>query len=143
MKRLEVCAAVIRQNGWTLICSRPKNSALGGFYEFPGGKCEPGETSAQCVLRELNEELGVRCLAFDQIHCLDHDYPDKSVRVHFIRCVLLPDSPPPEPRDGQDIKWVRTTDLAAENFLPADLPLAALLADAAKKYGSPNNKTAR
>lgn len=133
MKRIEVAAAVIRENGRTLICSRPKQSALGDFYEFPGGKCEPGETPEQCVLRELREELGIRCRTFDRIHRLDHDYPDKSVRVIFIRCAMTPDSPLPEPRDGQDIRWISTGALAGEHFLPADLPLAELMSKAAEK----------
>ena len=133
MKRIEVAAAVIRKDGRTLICSRPKQSALADFYEFPGGKCEPGETPEQCVLRELQEELGIRCRAFDRIYRLDHDYPEKSVRVVFIRCAMTSDSPAPEPREGQDIKWVETETLAAEHFLPADLPLAELMSKAAEK----------
>lgn len=130
-KRIEVAAAVIRHRGRTFICSRPKNSALADFWEFPGGKCEKGESLEQCVVRELKEELGIEVLVFDPIHTLEHDYPEKSVRVHFLRCLLKPDSPPPEPRDGQDFKWVPTAALGQENFLPADLPLASMLAGVA------------
>ena len=132
-KRIEVAAGVIRKNGMTLICSRPKNTSAGGFFEFPGGKCEVGETPEKCIIRELKEELGIDSIAFDRIHVLEHDYPEKKVRVHFIRCMICDDSPSPQPLDGQEIKWVPTGELERENFLPADLPLARSLAESYRK----------
>ncbi len=126
--RIQVAAAVIRRNGETFICSRPKKSSLGGFWEFPGGKCEPGETPEDCIVRELREELGIEAVPFDRIYQLDHDYPDKKVRVYFIRCIVRGDSPAPVPYDGQEFKWVSTKELDRQNFLPADLPFAELLA---------------
>lgn len=132
-KRIEVAAGVIRKNGKTLICSRPKHTASGGFFEFPGGKCEPGETLEKCIVRELKEELGINCIALDRIHVLEHDYPEKQVRVHFLRCMICSGSPEARPLDGQEIKWVATEMLEQENFLPADLPLARLLADSYRK----------
>lgn len=128
--KIEVAAAVIRKNGKTLICSRPQKSPLTGFFEFPGGKCEPGETIADCAVRELKEELGIHVLTLDQIHVLEHDYPDKSVRVHFIRCIMTPDSPAPQPLDGQQIRFIDTENLYLENFLPADRPLSELFSRA-------------
>lgn len=130
MRPVEVAAAVIRKNGSTLICSRPRNTALGGFFEFPGGKCEPGETLSCCVVRELQEELGITVVPFDTIHVLTHVYPDKTVRVHFIRCMIA--SGTPSPLDQQEIRWVSTAELAEVPFLPADLPLAELLAESAR-----------
>lgn len=130
MKRIDVAAAVIRQNGQTLICSRPKNSSLGDFMEFPGGKCEPDESPEDCIVREIREELGAAIIPLDRIHTLEHLYPDKFVRVIFLRCMILPDSPDLRPLDNQEIKWVPTGNLHKENLLPADLPLAELLANA-------------
>lgn len=143
-KRIDVAAAVIRQNGKTLLCSRPKNSDLADFMEFPGGKCEPGETPQQCIIREIREELGVKVIPYDCIHVLEHVYPEKFVRVFFIRCFITADSPPPAPLDNQEIKWVPTSDIHKENLLPADLPLAKLLADACNsiKNHSSCNKNA-
>ncbi|MBO5959360.1 MAG: (deoxy)nucleoside triphosphate pyrophosphohydrolase [Lentisphaeria bacterium] len=129
MKRIDVAAAVIRKNGRTFICSRPKNSPLGDFFEFPGGKCEPGETPENCIIREIREELGIRVIPLDRIHTLEHQYPDKFVRVFFIRCVVTDDSPPPRPLNQQEIRWVDTAGLAQVNFLPADPPLAKMMAD--------------
>lgn len=128
--RIEVAAGVIRKNGKTLICSRPKHTSAGGFFEFPGGKCEPGETIERCIVRELKEELGIDCFALDRIHVLEHDYPEKQVRVHFIRCIICEGSMEAQPLDGQEIKWVPTDQLDQENFLPADLPLARIIAEA-------------
>ncbi len=128
MQPVEVAAAVIRKQGFTLVCTRPGTD----FLEFPGGKFEPGETAAQCIVRELKEELGISCIPLDIVHTLTHTYPEKTVRVHFIRCMLKPDSPLPQPLDGQKIFYIPTGELDQQNFLPADLPLSKLLSDAEK-----------
>ena len=138
MRRIDVAAAVIRQNGRTLICSRPKNTELADFMEFPGGKCEPGETPEKCIIRECREELGIQVIPMDRVHSLEHHYPDKFVRVFFIRCFMTEKSPAPQPLDQQEIKWVQTEQLHTENLLPADLPLATLLANAA--FSTKNSK---
>lgn len=130
MKRIDVAAAVIRKSGKTLICSRPKHTELASFMEFPGGKCEATETPEQCIVREIREELGATVIPYDRIHTLEHVYPDKFVRVIFVRCSLAANSKPPMPLDNQEIKWVPTDLLHRENLLPADLPLAKLLAEA-------------
>ncbi len=122
-----MCAAVIRQNGSCLICSRPEGSKWQGFREFPGGKIEPGETVSQCICRELKEELNLKIRALDTIWVMEHEYPEYRVRVHFVRCMICPDSPEPESRENQAFCWVRTGDLPEMNLLPADMPLALWL----------------
>ncbi len=128
--RKKVCAAVIRRNGLTLICSRPKATILGDKMEFPGGKVEPGESLNECIVRELKEELNAEVLPLDVIHEIEHPYPSGVLNILFIRCILLNDSSL-EPRDGQEFRWVRTSELGSVDFLPADLPFARLLADTA------------
>lgn len=128
--RKKVCAAVIRRNGQTLICSRPKATILGDKMEFPGGKVEPGESLNECIVRELKEELNAEILPLDVIHEIEHPYPSGILNILFIRCLLLDDSKL-EPRDGQEFRWVRTSELGSIDFLPADLPFARLLAEAA------------
>ena len=125
--KVKVCAAVIRKNGKTLICSRPKATVLGDRMEFPGGKVEPGESLNECIVRELREELNAEIFPLDVIHRAEAVYPDKTVELYFIRCIL-PDESTLEPLDGQEFRWVETSHLDRENFLPADLPFAALLA---------------
>ena len=57
--RIRVVAAVISRGDELLVCRRPANKRHGGLWEFPGGKCEPGESDTDAIRRELNEELGV------------------------------------------------------------------------------------
>ena len=121
---------MIRRNGLILICSRPKATILGDKMEFPGGKVEPGESLNECIVRELKEELNAEVLPLDVIHEIEHPYPSGVLNILFIRCILLNDSSL-EPRDGQEFRWVRTSELGSVDFLPADLPFARLLADAA------------
>ena len=129
---VEVCAAVIRQGSRTLICGRAKTSPLYGYWEFPGGKVEKGETFAQCIQREIWEELGMKILPLDTVWVLEHCYPDKKVRVRFIRCIPAPDSPPPQARDQQDFKWIESGKLNQERMLPADTPFAEFLVKSEK-----------
>ena len=80
------------------------------------------------VDKVIREELNAEILPLDVIHCAEAVYPDKTVELYFIRCILLDESAL-EPLDGQEFRWVDTAQLDRENFLPADLPFAALLAE--------------
>jgi mutator protein MutT len=60
---IRVVAAVVARDGRLLVCQRPAHKRHGGLWEFPGGKCEPGESDADAVARELREELGVVVVA--------------------------------------------------------------------------------
>lgn len=129
MSKKKVCAAVIRRNGYTLICSRPKATVLCDKMEFPGGKVEPGESIHECIVRELREELNAEILPLDVIHEVEHEYPNGLLNIIFIRCVLKEGSVP-EPYEGQEIRWVPTGELASVDFLEADQPFARLIAAA-------------
>lgn len=139
-ERISVAAGVIRAGGRTLICSRPETSPLADFWEFPGGKCEPGETPEECVVRELREELGIESVALDRLYRICHDYPGKKVRVFFIRCLLKPDSPQPRRLDQQEFQWVSSAQLIQAHFLPADLPFAFFLAAGAEGISMQDGK---
>ena len=88
MKTLEVCAAVIVRNGRILVCTRPKDSPLAGYREFPGGKVEKSETFFECIAREIAEELSIAVTPVREITDTFYDYPDKRVHLHFIECTL-------------------------------------------------------
>lgn len=126
-KRLEVAAAIILRAGRILVCSRPRGSALAEFWEFPGGKAEPGETLREALIREIREELALEIVPRESFWRLDHDYPDKSVRVTFF--FADPADPMAEPvaRDDQEMSWVTPDELGSVRFLPADLPVACAL----------------
>lgn len=70
-----------------LIARRPEQSVLAGYWEFPGGKLEPGETAAQCLVREFQEELGVTIRPGDALRVIEHEYDHGCVRLHPYYCV--------------------------------------------------------
>jgi 8-oxo-dGTP diphosphatase len=123
--RIVVTAAVIERDGAFLVTRRPAGVHLGGCWEFPGGKCEPGEPHAACLERELQEELDCMALVSDEIFSISHDYPERSVELHFFRCTLAGE---PRPALGQEMRWAPRSELRALNFPPADEALIRLLA---------------
>jgi mutator protein MutT len=119
-----VLAGVIEREGRFLLTRRLKDTHLAGYWEFPGGKCEPNESHEACLVRELHEELDVAAVVGDEILTTEHDYADRTVRIHFRRCELAGD---PTPQLGQDMRWVERHELATLQLPPADDELIALL----------------
>jgi mutator protein MutT len=124
VKTVVVCAAIIERKGRFLITKRQKGAHLEGFWEFPGGKCEAGETLAACLARELREELDADVAVGEQLFTTMHAYPMWSVELHFLRCELIGE---PVPQMGQQMLWADREDLARLPFPPADLELIGLL----------------
>ena len=122
--RLIVAAAVIERDGTYLVTRRQRGVHLEGYWEFPGGKCEDGESLDDCVRRELREELGVATSVGSEIFSVVHDYPDRTVELHFIICGI---EGTPEPLIGQEMRWVAKHQLNDLRFPPADEELIALL----------------
>ena len=120
-----VLAAVIEEDGRYLITRRPAGVHLEGFWEFPGGKREPGETDEACLAREIREELGARLEIGPEIYAITHDYGDRQIQLRFRRCRLLD---PARPLIGQEMRWVAPADLPGLPFPPADRELIARLA---------------
>jgi 8-oxo-dGTP diphosphatase len=119
-----VTAAVVEQNGRFLVTRRPKGAHLGGFWEFPGGKCDRNEALGVCLARELREELDVDARVGPEILSTTHAYPDRHVELHFIRCELFGE---PKPQLGQEMRWVPRAELASLEFPPADVEVIRLL----------------
>jgi mutator protein MutT len=119
-----VTAAVIEDHGRFFVTRRHKGTHLEGYWEFPGGKCEAGETLVQCLERELMEELGATVAVGEEIVAVRHDYPDRRVELHFLACRLLN---APVPLLGQEMRWVPREELRSLPFPPADDELIALL----------------
>ncbi|MFN3594791.1 MAG: Nudix family hydrolase [Thiobacillaceae bacterium] len=125
--RVAVAAAVIeRPDGAFLMASRPPGKAYAGWWEFPGGKVEPGETPRAALARELAEELGIRVRAAYPWLTRDHDYEHARVRLHFFRVVDW--SGEPHPHEGQAIAWVRAERPGLSPILPANGPILKGLA---------------
>lgn len=119
-----VAAAVVESAGAYLLTRRPEHTHLGGRWEFPGGKCEPGETLDECLRRELLEELGARVHVGREIHVATHAYPEKTVELHFFACTLHGDV---HPRLNQEMAWVARNQLRTLDFPEADRDLIELL----------------
>jgi mutator protein MutT len=123
--RVEVSAALIFHGGKLLITRRHSKSHLGGLWEFPGGKREPGETFEQCLVREIREEVGVEISVGQLFEEIAHDYPEKSVHLKFFSCQLLAGEP--QPVDCAAVQWVTKSELADFEFPAADRQLLAKL----------------
>lgn len=121
-----VLAAIVEDDrGHLLVTRRLEGTHLAGLWEFPGGKCEPGERHEACLARELAEELGVESVVGDELLVTEHDYADRVVRLHFRRCRILGE---PKPLLGQDIRWIERQALRTLEFPPADRELIETLA---------------
>jgi 8-oxo-dGTP diphosphatase len=123
---VEVAAAVIqRADGAFLLARRPAGKAYAGYWEFPGGKVEPGEPADRALARELHEELGIdACTAFPWITRL-YTYPHAMVRLNFFRVTAWKGDP--HPREEQAIAWQRFGAPLVEPMLPANAPVLAAL----------------
>jgi 8-oxo-dGTP diphosphatase len=124
MTRLVVTAAVIEERGRYLVTRRQQGVHLEGYWEFPGGKCEPGEPLDTCLRRELVEELGCDATIGEELLAVTHEYPERVIELHFVECRLTSE---PTPLLGQDMRWVARDELPSLQFPPADDELIALL----------------
>ena len=122
--RIVVAAAVFERGGRFLLTRRLRGAHLEGCWEFPGGKCEAGESHAAGLEREILEELDAAIRVGREIFTITHAYPDREVELHFFVCDLLSE---PRPMLGQDMRWVPRDELAALDFPPADEELIRLL----------------
>jgi 8-oxo-dGTP diphosphatase len=119
-----VTAAVVERDGAFLVTRRQAGVHLEGCWEFPGGKCDAGESLAACLQRELREELAVDARIGGEIFTISHEYPDRRVELHFFRCEL---EGAPTPQLGQEMQWVARERLASLQFPPADAELVEML----------------
>ena len=124
MKLIVVTAAIIEQGGRILLTRRQAGVHLEGLWEFPGGKCEAGESLADCMTRELREELAIDAIVGDEVFTTSHDYPDRRVELHFLRCQI---TGVPVPQLGQEMRWVARSHLRSFDFPPADSELITIL----------------
>lgn len=122
--RIIVTAAVIRDGRHYFVTRRHEGVHLEGYWEFPGGKCEPGEELDRCLIREIREELDVDIRVGVELLSCTHEYPDRVVELHFFECVMAGE---PRPTLGQEMRWVSQAELRTLQFPPADDELIELL----------------
>jgi A/G-specific adenine glycosylase len=104
-----VGAAVLWRRDRVLIARRPEGKLLGGLWEFPGGKREPGESLAVCLRRELREELGIGVRTGRRVGVFRHAYTHYRVTVHAFECSIVRGRP--VAREHSAVRWVRLQDL--------------------------------
>ena len=123
---IEVVAAVLRdRHGRVLIAKRPTGKPLAGYWEFPGGKLEPGEPAAVALRRELHEELGIDVRQAYRLLQFSHEYPDKRVQLDVWRVTAFDGVP--AAHEGQRLGWALPEELTGHDLLPADEPIVTAL----------------
>ncbi|PTQ24904.1 8-oxo-dGTP diphosphatase MutT, partial [Vibrio sp. 10N.286.46.E10] len=106
MKRIHIVAGIIfnQDKSQVFITKRPDDKHKGGFWEFPGGKVEVGETIEQAMTRELDEEIGIKVTEQSLFEHLEFDYTDKSLKFDFILVTDFEEQP--YGKEGQQGEWV-------------------------------------
>jgi mutator protein MutT len=118
MMRVDAAIGVVKRDGRVLICQRKTDDTLGDFWEFPGGKCEPGESLEMCLARELMEEVGIEARVVRKLTPVEHDYPHVSVRLHPFLCEHVEGEA--TAIECQRTKWVEAEELSGYKFPPAN-----------------------
>lgn len=118
-------AVILKPNGEFLLARRPEGKPYAGYWEFPGGKVEPGERVEQALRRELREELGIEVEQAYPWVTQVFTYPHARVKLHFYRVLAWRGDP--HPHEGQQLEWQRVDALQVSPLLPANGPILRAL----------------
>ena len=121
---IEVTAAIIEEGDKFLIARRAKGKHLSGFWEFPGGKIEEGETAEACLLRELNEEFQINVFIDSYVGESYYNYPSKKINLKAFTCKII--SGEIKLIDHDKVEWITIEEINKYKFAPEDLPLIPL-----------------
>ncbi|MBI1953471.1 MAG: 8-oxo-dGTP diphosphatase MutT [Candidatus Omnitrophica bacterium] len=124
---LDVAVAVIERDGQYLISQRLANDSFGGHWEFPGGKLLPGEQVEACLVREIQEELGLAITVRHKLMVIDHRYPQRALRLHCFLCGVVGGEP--QTIECAAWRWVAPSELGRYRFPPASGPIIQRLLD--------------
>ena len=127
-KQIVVGAAIIHNTSAHLLIAQRHSTDpyVGGLWEFPGGKVEPGESLPACIAREIMEEIGIVIQVGDFFTQVEHAYnPHSVIALHAYLSEYV--SGEPQPLHCQALQWVARDELAAFAFAPADIPIVEML----------------
>lgn len=126
-KIINVVAAAIEKDGKFFCAQRPEGKSLGGFWEFPGGKLENGESPEQALIREIKEELNsdIEILAYINEASYDYDFGTVNMKTYHARLI----SGNLELLEHQNSTWLLPTQLPTLNWAPVDRPAVELLSN--------------
>lgn len=123
---MHVVAGILRDaHGRILLAQRPAGKHLAGLWEFPGGKCEPGESPEEALRRELREEIGVEIGAIETRIAVPWHYPQKSILLDVYDVTSFTGAV--HGREGQALRWSTLDEIRAMPMPPADRPIIAAL----------------
>ena len=138
--RVDVAVGILqrRPDGQVLLAQRPAGKPYAGWWEFPGGKLERGESVEQALARELNEELGILIGLSSPYDAVEYDYPHAQVRLHFR---LITDwQGEPRSREGQALIWQHPGAIEVAPLLPASIPVIDRLATQCRGAGESSRR---
>ena len=134
---VEVAVGVlIRADGCFLLTSRPPGKVYEGYWEFPGGKLEPGESVENALRRELREEIGVTIQAVQPWKAETVDYPHALVRLNF--CKVFSWTGELLMREGQSFAW-QTLPIEVQPVLPGTVPVLHWFAEEGGVHAGPSS----
>lgn len=124
-KVINVVAAAIEKNGLIFCAQRPKGKSLGGFWEFPGGKLEQGESPEEALIREIKEEFNADIEVLSYVNEASYEYDFGMVIMKTFKAKLLSDQL--TLLEHQDSKWLEPHRLHTLDWAPVDIPAVHLL----------------
>ena len=121
-----VTAAIIKNDDGFLICQRKDGDSYGGFWEFPGGKVEYGESPEECLVREIKEELDIGVGVDGLFDVSSYVYPEGNHIVLVVyHCSII--SGEIKSNEHSQIRWIKPSEFGKYQFLEADMPLVEKL----------------
>lgn len=124
-KKIEVVGAVLINEDRVFAAKRGAGKAMEGFWEFPGGKVEPGESHAQALARELNEELELDVTVGQFLVTATHDAGSTTIELSTYLCDLTAGTP--VLKEHSEAWWIPAEELSSLTWAPADIPTVELL----------------